>query len=68
MKLTIDEVQFVIFVVLLGIVAYQQRVIMRNRKAIIWFAGHIRIDDRDLEKSPPPDDLLEIINDMEESK
>jgi len=59
---TNDTVQYILIVVLIALLAFQQQRVSKVEAGIRWFATHIKIDDRDLEKDPPPDDLQAIID------
>lgn len=61
-----NEMIFIYVGIGFGIAMYiLERRIRRLEKAIIWFAEHIRIDDRDLAKTPIPEDLRDIINNLD---
>lgn len=56
----------VLILVLGAVNVLLERRIKKLEQAIKWFAQHIRIDDRDLEKTPPPDDLAKLIEGFED--
>lgn len=65
--MTIDPGSFVLFVLALVIIFTKQELRIRNlERAVKWFATHLRIDDRDLEKSPPPDSLAALIENLDD--
>lgn len=44
-----------------AIIAWHQHRISKLERAVRWFASHLVIDDRDIEKTPPPSDLRKLL-------
>jgi len=50
----------ILSLIIVGVLQHHR--INKIEAGIRWFAAHIRIDDRDLVKDPPPEDLQAIID------